>query len=65
MTETNIFRIFKEKEDTLFNDKYGGVQMTAKEINEVWLRPTMQLNPDPESKEMKEIETFLERYIKV
>ena len=64
MSETNIKRIFKEKEDTLFKDKYGGASFTVKELNEGFLRPTMQMSPDPTSPEMIEIEKFFERYVK-
>lgn len=64
MSETNIKRIFKEKPDTMFKDIHGGASFTVNELNEMWLKPTMQMSPDPNSKEMKEIEIFLGRYEK-
>ena len=64
MTESNLKRIFKEKPDTKFKDIHGGASFTVEELNEMWLKPTMQLSKDPDSDEMKEIEVFLGRYKK-
>ena len=64
MSESNIKRIFKEKFETKFKDKYGGASFTVEELNEMWLKPAIQHDTDPESNEMKEIEVFLERYEK-
>lgn len=64
MSENNITRIFKEKPETLFKDKYGGASFTVKELNEGFLKPTMMLSKDPNSPEMKELQEFFERYEK-
>ena len=65
MTLTNIQRIFREKPNTKFKDKYGGATFTVKELNDGFLRPSMAITKDPESKEWKELDDFFERYEKV
>jgi len=65
MAESNIKRIFKEKEDTLFKDIFGGASFTVKELNEAFLKPTILMHPDnPESIEMRDLEQWLERFEK-
>ena len=65
MSENNIRRIFKEKMTQKWKDKHiPDMLFTTQELNEMWLAPTMQDNPDPTSQAMKGLEVFLERYEK-
>jgi hypothetical protein len=58
---SNMLRIFSEKLDTKFKDKYTEAIFTVSELNEVFLKPTIQLGVE----EVKKLDPWLERFVKV
>lgn len=58
---TNVVRIFREKEDTKFKDKYTEQIYTVKELNEGFLKPTIGMTPEA----LDDFEDWLERFEKV
>ena len=60
-TKGNLARVFREKPETKFKDKYTNQIFTVAELNDGFLKPTIHLG----MKEVEELQEWFERFEKV
>lgn len=60
-TKGNLVRVFREKPETKFKDKYTNQIFTVAELNEGFLKPTIHLGMEA----MVELQDWFERFEKV